>query len=78
VIVSFKEFQMLASNPVFKTADGSFVSIGHEVVNFNTRAVIVAATMQGDEISPVLREVGFDGNLRGGKWVANPKFLFKQ
>lgn len=68
---------MLNANPVFQTADGHFVGIGHYVVNFNTNAVIVAATMQGDEIAPVLRQV-VSGKLKGGKWVANPKFIFKQ
>jgi hypothetical protein len=68
---------MLNANPVFQTADNHFVGIGHEVVNFNTRAVIVGATMQGEKLCPILREV-FNGKLKGGKWVANPKFMFKQ
>jgi hypothetical protein len=76
IATTFKEFQML--NPTFKTSDGFFVGIGHEVVNFNTRAVIVGAHTEGDEIAPVLREIGANGKLRGGKWVANPKFLTKQ
>ena len=40
--------------------------------NFNTLAVIVGthADLNG-EVSPVLREVGLNNKLRGGKWVAN-------
>ncbi len=40
--------------------------------NFNTLAVIVDtyADLNG-EVSPVLREVGLNNKLSGGKWVAN-------
>jgi hypothetical protein len=65
-------------NATFKTSDGFFVGIGHEVVNFNTKAVIVGIhTDANGETNPILREV-FNGKLKGGKWVANPKFLTKQ
>lgn len=57
---------------VFQLPCGSFVSIGHYVRNFNTLAVIVDthADLNG-EVSPVLREVGLNNKLCGGKWVAN-------
>jgi hypothetical protein len=59
-------------NQVFQLPCGSFVSIGHYVRNFNTLAVIVDtyADLNG-EVSPVLREVGLNSELRDGKWVAN-------
>lgn len=62
----------------FQLPCGSFVSIGHYVRNFNTLAVIVGthADLNG-EVSPVLREVGLNNKLRGGKWVANIKFCQK-
>lgn len=57
---------------VFQLPCGSFVSLGHYVRNFNTLAVIVDtyADLNG-EVCPVLREVGLNDKLRGGKWVAN-------
>jgi hypothetical protein len=63
---------------VFQLACGSFVSVGHYVVNFNTLAVIVGLhTDLNGEVSPVLRQVGANNKLVGGKWVANIKFCRK-
>lgn len=62
---------------VFQLHCGSFVSVGHYVVNFNTLAVIVGChTDLNGEVSPILREVR-GGKLVGGKWVANIKFCLK-
>ena len=64
-------------NATFKTSDGSFVGLGHHVVNFNTPAVIVGIhTDSNGEASPILRQI-LNGKLKGGKWVADPKFLTK-
>jgi hypothetical protein len=63
---------------VFQLPCGSFVSIGHYVRNFNTVAVVVGShTDSNGEVSPVLREVGANNKLVGGKWVANTKFCSK-
>jgi hypothetical protein len=63
---------------VFQLPCGSFVSVGHYVVNFNTLAVIVGLhTDLNGEVSPVLRQVGANNKLVGGKWVANIKFCRK-
>lgn len=62
---------------VFQLHCGSFVSLGHYVVNFNTLAVIVGShTDRNGEVSPILRQVS-GGKLVGGKWVANIKFCQK-
>jgi hypothetical protein len=48
------------------------------VVNFNTLSVIVGShTDLNGEVSPVLRQVGANNKLVGGKWVANIKFCRK-
>jgi hypothetical protein len=63
---------------VFQLPCGSFVSVGHYVVNLNTLAVIVGShTDLNGEVSPVLRQVGANNKLVGGKWVANIKFCRK-
>ena len=62
----------------FQLPCGSFVSLGHYVVNFSTPAVIVGIhTDLNGEVSPILRQVGAGNKLVGGKWVANIKFCRK-
>lgn len=55
-----------------------FLSLGSVVVNFGTTAKVVgfwtsAHGVVTDQTGwPILREVGANGRLRGGKWVADP------
>jgi hypothetical protein len=65
-------------NQTFQISDGSFIGLGHYVVNFSTKAVVVGIhTDLNGEQSPILRQVGAGNKLIGGKWVANPKFCSK-
>jgi len=54
------------------------LSLGSVVVNFNTTAKVVGffAAADGrpsDQTGwPILKAVGHDGKVRGGKWVADP------
>lgn len=60
-------------NATFQIADGSFIALGHSVVNFGTQAVVVGVhTDLNGEQNPILRQV-VNGKLKGGKWVADPK-----
>lgn len=52
-------------------------TVGSTVRNFNTTAKVVAlfSSPHGtvEETGwPILREIGANGRLRGGKWVADP------
>lgn len=63
-------------NATFKIADGSFIAVGHAVINFGTQAVMVGvhSDLNGEQ-SPILRQI-VNGKLKGGKWVANPAKCF--
>lgn len=65
-------------NATFQIADGSFVAVGHQVVNFGTQAVVVGVhTDLNGEQNPILRQV-VNGKLKGGKWVADPRKITRQ
>ena len=53
-----------------KIANGRFVNVGHEVENFGRRCVVLG--WHNDAKGLVVREVGADGEMTGGKWVAEP------
>ena len=64
-------------NATFQIADGSFIAIGHQVVNFNTNAVMIGVhTDANGEQNPILRQI-VNGKLKGGKWVANPAKCYR-
>jgi hypothetical protein len=52
--------------------------LGQVVVNFGTTAKVVGFFRSADgspsehDGQPILRQVGPNGRLRGGKWVADP------
>lgn len=59
-------------NQTFKIADGSFVAVGHHVINFNTKAIVVGVyTDTNGNANPILKQI-INGKLKGGKWVADP------
>ena len=57
---------------------GHNFSLGSVVVNFNTTAKVVGffAAADGRPCAetgwPILRQIGANGRLRGGKWLADP------
>lgn len=57
-----------------KIADGTFVGLGHRVINLTAvRAVVIGRVNHCDgSVGLVLREEASDGTLRRGQWEADP------
>lgn len=62
---------MTATFDSVKISSDRFVNVGHEVENFGRKCVILGWNTIAEGF--VVRAVGVNGKLIGGKWVAEPK-----